>query len=61
MNLGRAITLVKQLTNIVVLMFLPKTLIWNKTALLASNSLNFPELVVNELKANLGRLLRGSF
>ena len=47
-KLGRAVTFMKYLASIVSLIFLVKTLIWNKITFLASNSLNLAELVVNE-------------
>ena len=37
----------KYLASVVSLIFLPKTLIWNKITFQLSNLLNFPELVVN--------------
>ena len=46
---GRAVTFIKYLAGVVSLMFLPKTLIWNKTTFSASNLMNFAELVENEL------------
>ena len=51
----RAVTFVKYFTSIVPLVFLPKTLTWKKVALLASNLLNFPELVLNELKKSISK------
>ena len=48
-KLGRAVNFMKYLTSIVSLIFVPKTLIWNKIKFPASNSLNFAELVENEL------------
>ena len=47
-KLGRAVTFMKYLVNAVSLIFLPKTLIWNKITFPASNSLNLAELVLNE-------------
>ena len=44
-KLGRAVTLMKYLASVVSLIFLPKTLIWNKTTFPTSNSLNFAELM----------------
>ena len=55
MKLGRAVTFIKYLTIIVSLIFLTKTLILNKTAFSASNSLNFTELVENELVKNISK------
>ena len=49
-KLGRVVILVKQLASLASLIFLQKTLIWNKVELLASNLLHFVELVVNEQK-----------
>ena len=47
-KLGAAVTFMRYLASVVSLIFLPKTLIWNKIAFLASNLLNFAELVENE-------------
>ena len=47
-KLGRAVTFMKYLASVVSLIFLVKTLIWNKITFPASNLLNFAELVVNE-------------
>ena len=47
-RLGRAVTFMKYLPSVVSLIFLAKTLIWNKIAFPASNLLNFAELVENE-------------
>ena len=49
-KLRRAFTFMIYFASIVPLIFLPKTLIWNKMTFLTSNSLNFAELVENELK-----------
>ena len=48
-----AITFMKYLARVVSLIFLPKTLIWNKTSFPASDSLNFAELVENELMKSI--------
>ena len=48
-KLGRADTFMKYLASAVSLMFLLKTLIWNKVTFPALNLLNFAELVDNEL------------
>ena len=48
-KLGRAFTFVKYFSSLVSLIFLPKTLNWNKITFLTSNSLNLAELVVNGL------------
>ena len=47
-KVGCAFTFMKCLATVVSLIFLPKTLIWNKIMFPASNSLNFAELVGNE-------------
>ena len=47
-NLGRATTFMKYLARVVSLVFLAKTLIWNKITFPASNLFNFAELVENE-------------
>ena len=47
-KLGRAVTFMTYLASVVSLIFLPKTLIWNKITFPASNLLNFAELVENE-------------
>ena len=48
LKLGRAVTFMKYLASVVSLIFLAKTLIWNKTTFPASNLLNFAKLVENE-------------
>ena len=45
---GRAVFFMKYLASVVSLIFLPKTLIWNKVTFPASNLLNPAELVLNE-------------
>ena len=47
-KLGRVVTFMKYLASVVSLIFLPKTLIWNKVTFQASNLLNLVELMVNE-------------
>ena len=47
-KLGSAVNFMKCLASVVSLIFLAKTLIWNKITFPASNSLNFAELVENE-------------
>ena len=47
-ELGRAVTFMKYLASVVYLIFLAKTLIWNKITFPASNLLNFVEQVKNE-------------
>ena len=44
-KLGRAVTFMKYLASVVSLIFLAKTLIWNKITFPVSNLLNFAELV----------------
>ena len=52
-KLGRAVTFTKYLASVVSLIFLPKTLIWNKITFPESDSLNFAELVENKLMKNI--------
>ena len=47
-KLGCAVTFMKYLASAVFLIFLAKTLIWNKITFLASNLLDLEALVVNE-------------
>ena len=47
-KLGRAFTFMKYLGSVIALIFLPKTLIWNKTTFSASNLLIFAEPMENE-------------
>ena len=47
-KLGRAVTFMKYLASIVSLIFLVKTLNWNKITFSAPNSPNLAELVINE-------------
>ena len=54
-KLGCADTFMKYLASIVSLIFLQKTLIWNKIKSLALNSLNFAELVENELIKSISK------
>ena len=54
-KLGRAVTFMKCLASAVSLIFLPKTLIWNKITFPASNSLNLAELVENELMKSISK------
>ena len=61
-KLGRVVTFMKYLTSVVSLIFLPKTLIWNKITFPASNSLNLAELVVNEpMKSIYKKIYQYSF
>ena len=48
-KLRLTVTFSKCLASAAYLMFLPKTLIWNKITFPASNLLNFSKLVENEL------------
>ena len=48
-KLWRAVTVMNFLARVISLIFLPKTLIWNKITFPASKSLNFARLVENEL------------
>ena len=47
-KLQHAVAFVKYLASVVSLMFLTKTLTWNKITFLASNTMNLAELVANE-------------
>ena len=47
-KLGRAVTFMKYLASVILLIFLAKTLICNKITFPASNLLNLVERVVNE-------------
>ena len=47
-KLGYAVTFMKYLARVASLIFLAKTLIWNKITFPASNLLNLAGLVVNE-------------
>ena len=47
-KLGRAVTFMAYLAGVVSLIFLEKTLIWNKITFLPSNLLNLAELVVSK-------------
>ena len=48
-KLGRAVTVMKYIASVVSLIFLSKTLIWNKITFPVLNSLNLAQLVVKEL------------
>ena len=54
-KLGLAVTFMKYLASVVSLIFLTKTLLCNKITLLTSKSLNFAELVENELIKNISK------
>ena len=47
-KLGHTVTFMKHLASVISLIFLAKTLIWNKITFLASNLLNLAEPVINE-------------
>ena len=54
-KVGRAVTSMKYLARVVSLILLPKTLIWDKITFSRSNSLNFTELVENELVKSISK------
>ena len=54
-KLGQAVTFRKYLASVVSLIFLLKTLIWNKITFMALNLLNFVELVENELMKSISK------
>ena len=54
-KLRRAVTFMKHLASVVSLIFLPKTLIWNKITFPGSNSLNFAELLENEFMKSISK------
>ena len=54
-KLGRAVTSMKYLASVVSLIFLPKTLIGNKITFPASNSMNFAELLENQLMKSISK------
>ena len=54
-KVGRAVTSMKYLASVVSLILLPKTLIWDKITFSRSNSLNFTELVENELVKSISK------
>ena len=54
-KLGRAVTFMKYFAILVFLIFLQKTLIWNKVTLTASHWSNFAELVANEPMKNISK------
>ena len=60
-KLGRTVTFMKYLANVVSLIFLAKTLIWNKMTFQASNSLNLAELVVNEPMKSYEKIYQYSY
>ena len=61
-KLGRAVTFMKNLVSVVSLIFLMKTLSWNKITFPASNLLNIAELVLNEpMKSIFNKTYKYSF
>ena len=61
-KLGRAVTFIKYFASVVSLIFLAKTVIWNKIKFPASNLLNPAELVVNEpMKSIYKKIYQYSF
>ena len=54
-KLGRAVTFMKYFGSVVSLIFLSKTLVWNKITFPPSNLLNLAELVENELKNSISK------
>ena len=54
-KVGSIVTFLKYLASVVSLIFLPKTLIWNKITFPASKSLSFAELVENELMKSISK------
>ena len=55
LKLGRAVTFMKYLAGVVSLIFLPKTLTWNKMTFPTSNLQNFAELVKNGLTKSISK------
>ena len=53
LKLGRAVTFMKYLASLVSLIFLVKTLIWNKINFPTSNLLNLSDMVKNEFMKSL--------
>ena len=54
-KVGRTVSFIKYIPSIISLIFLQKTLIWNKTIFPPLNSLNLAELVVNELMRSISK------
>ena len=62
LKLGRAVTFMKYLASVVSLIFLAKTLIWNKISFLTLNLMNLAELVENEpMKTIYQKIYQSSF
>ena len=55
LKLWSSVTFMKYIASVFSLIFLPKTLIWNKITFPASDSLNFAELMENELLKNISK------
>ena len=53
LKLGRSVTFMKYLASVVSLIFLVKTLIWNKINFPTSNLLNLSDMVKNEFMKSL--------
>ena len=54
-KLVRALNLMEYLASVALLIFLQKTLIWNKITFQGSNSLNLAELLVNQLTKSISK------
>ena len=54
-KLGHAVTFMKQLASVVSLIYLPKSLVWNKITFPESNKSNFAELVENVLMKSISK------
>ena len=54
-KLGHTVTFMKQLASVVSLIYLPKSLVWNKITFPESNKLNFAELVENVLMKSISK------
>ena len=52
-KLGLTVGFMKYLASVITLIFLSKTLIWNKITLRLANVLNLAELLVNELTKSI--------
>ena len=62
LKLGRAVTFMKYLASVVSLIFLAKTLIWNKINFPTLNLMNLAELVENEpMKSIYQKIYQNSF
>ena len=62
LKLGRTVTFMKYLASVVSLIFLAKTLIWNKINFPTLNLMNLAELVENEpMKSIYQKIYQNSF